>query len=111
MSKSTVFILSSRFEGFGLVVAEALACGTPVISFDCPSGPSEILEEGKCGILVPPQDVEGMSREIVSLLSNPERQLDLATKGRVRAHAFDINNFGLAWKKVLASVASYPSNQ
>lgn len=109
MSKCNAFILSSRFEGFALVVAEALACGAPVISFDCPSGPSEIMEDGKFGILVPPQDVESMAKEIVSLLSHPERQLELADKGRARARNFDADNFGLSWKAVLTSAVGNSS--
>lgn len=71
MAKAALFILSSRFEGFGNVVAEALACGVPVVSTDCPSGPSEILEEEKYGKLVPIADPAAMATAILDTLDTP----------------------------------------
>ena len=71
MSKSKVFVLSSRFEGFANVLPEAMACGTPVVSTDCRSGPSEILEDGKWGRLVPVGDWRAMSEAIIETLDNP----------------------------------------
>ena len=71
MKRSAVFALSSLYEGFSLVVAEALACGCPVVSTDCPSGPNEILEGGKWGELVPVGDVEALAVAIDRTLRNP----------------------------------------
>nr|WP_281504606.1 glycosyltransferase [Chromohalobacter sarecensis] len=65
-----LFVLSSDWEGFGNVIVEALACGTPVISTDCPGGPSTILANGKYGVLVPCGDAERLSSEIVKHVSN-----------------------------------------
>ncbi|MGC1411321.1 MAG: glycosyltransferase, partial [Acetobacteraceae bacterium] len=59
--RSDVFVLSSRTEGFGIALAEALGCGTPVISTDSGHGPSEILARGRHGILVPPKDPAAMA--------------------------------------------------
>ena len=68
MKKATVFVLSSNWEGFGNVLVEAMACGTPVISTDCPSGPSEILEDGKWGRLVAAGNVDALACAIKETL-------------------------------------------
>jgi glycosyltransferase involved in cell wall biosynthesis len=71
MSRSAVFVLSSAWEGFGNVVAEALATGTSVVSTNCPSGPAEILENGKYGKLVPVGDVNSLAQAILATLEKP----------------------------------------
>ena len=71
MKAAAVFALSSRWEGFGLVLVEAMAVGTPVVSTDCLSGPAEILEDGKWGRLVPVGDAEALAGAIISALDDP----------------------------------------
>lgn len=71
MSRAGVFVLSSAWEGFGNVLVEAMACGCPVISTDCPSGPSEILDDGRYGSLVKVGDSDTLAREILRALDAP----------------------------------------
>jgi glycosyltransferase involved in cell wall biosynthesis len=71
IANSSVFVLSSRWEGFANVIAEALMCGTPIVSTDCPSGPAEILEGGKYGRLVPVENPEALAEAIFQELKDP----------------------------------------
>lgn len=71
MAKAAVFALSSKYEGFGNVVAEAMAAGTSIVSTDCPSGPAEILENGNYGTLVAIADPEAMASAIIKTLDHP----------------------------------------
>lgn len=71
MRRASVFLLSSRYEGLPTVMIEALACGCPVVATNCPSGPSEILANGKYGPLVPVGDVTGLANAVLNTLGNP----------------------------------------
>jgi glycosyltransferase involved in cell wall biosynthesis len=94
MANADLFVLSSRFEGFGNVVIEAMACGLPVVSTDCPSGPSEILANGDAGILVPVGDVHAMADAMCAVLQDGKLRKQLADKSQRRAPEFDISVIG-----------------
>lgn len=88
LAQGDVFVLSSRWEGFGNVLIEAMACGLPVIASDCDFGPREILTDGVDGLLVPPEDEGALAVAIGCLLGDPELAARLAEKGQRRAEEF-----------------------
>ncbi|HEY8290087.1 MAG TPA: glycosyltransferase [Acetobacteraceae bacterium] len=83
MRQADAFVLSSRSEGFGNVLVEALGCGTPVVSTNCPHGPADILEDGRFGLLVPPRDEAALAEAMGEIL----RQRDRWPAARLRARA------------------------
>lgn len=90
MKKSSALVLSSEFESFALVIVEAMACGTPVISTDCPAGPSEIIDDGVDGILVPVGDEKKLADAILALLKNNEMRQRLSAAGLRKVSNFSI---------------------
>ena len=83
MSRASVFVLSSRYEGFPNVLAQAMACGAPVVSTDCRSGPSEMLEGGRWGRLAPVGDWRAMARAIEETLDDPMPAEELKARASV----------------------------
>jgi glycosyltransferase involved in cell wall biosynthesis len=81
LRRASAFVLSSRFEGFGNVLVEALFCGCPVISTDCPSGPAEILRDGEFGQLVPVGDWRAMAAAMETVLDTPVDNRMLRARG------------------------------
>jgi glycosyltransferase involved in cell wall biosynthesis len=97
-----VFVLSSVHEGFGNVLVEAMACGTPVVSTDCPSGPAEILENGRYGRLVPVSDPISLAKAIKEQL-DAVQDLNLV---RARAREFSVEAAVDAYIKLIHEIVS-----
>lgn len=106
IKNATVFVLPSVFEGFGLVLVEALACGTPVVATDCPSGPAEVLGGGEFGILVKPEDARALADGIRQVLTDGSKRTQLATKGPARGRIFDEKIKFREWQQMLIVLAA-----
>jgi len=101
IQRSQVFLLSSDYEGFGRVLVDALAVGCPTVATDCPSGPYEILEGGKWGLLTPMADPEAMAHALAQVLTNPELAQKLQQNGLGRAKAFDTQIIAQQYQNIL----------
>lgn len=88
IKQANVFALSSLWEGFGLVVTEAMASGTPVVATDCPYGPSEIIRNEREGLLVPPGDPVALASALERVLTDPDLQQTMTAAGLRRAQDF-----------------------
>jgi glycosyltransferase involved in cell wall biosynthesis len=99
-SQADVFVLSSRFEGFGMVIVEAMAHGVPVVATDCPSGPREILADGKYGELIPSENVDALAEGIRRLLTDTKYREHLSKVGKQRAEDFSVGRIADEWEVV-----------
>ena len=104
MSRASVFALSSRYEGFGMVIVEAMSKGLPVVSFDCPRGPGEIIDHERDGLLVASQDVPAMTRALRELMDDSDRRRRYGTAAVDKARQFEIDEIGAQWEALLADL-------
>ena len=98
--EASIFVLSSRFEGFGMVIIEAMACGLPVVSFDCPCGPKDIILDGVDGFLVENNNIEQFASKINILIEDENLRVQFAQNGKQNVKRFLINNIIDKWKKL-----------
>jgi len=100
-SECGIFVLSSRFEGLPFVLIEAMTCGTPCISFDCPNGPREVIQSGVNGLLVPAEEVNVLASSIVKLGANPVLRQRLGDAARKVSKPFSEPRVVARWQEVL----------
>jgi glycosyltransferase involved in cell wall biosynthesis len=108
MAEASVFVLSSRFEGFPLILLEAMSKGMGVVSFDCPTGPADIVDDHRNGLLVPHEDVEGLSRAIRELVEDEELRRRAAAAAIETAQDYTIEAIGPMWVELLEALSSTP---
>lgn len=104
IARSRCFVSSSLWEGFGMGIVEAMACGVPVVATDCPFGPSEILDGGRYGLLVPTADPDAIARAILAMLREGQASAEFSRRGLERAREFDVSNVVPKYEHLFARV-------
>lgn len=105
IKKSDVFVMSSSWEGFGNVIVEAMGTGISIVATDCPSGPAEILNDPKCGKLVPIHNKDEMSKAILELLKNPLKSNNVIA----RAKDFSVPTITSQYVKLIKNIGTFQS--
>jgi len=109
LAKASVFALSSRYEGFGMVLIEAMSAGVPVVSFDCPRGPGEIVHDGEDGFLVPAVDVPAFAAALERLVGDEALRRRLGAAALRTAARYDPETVGRRWDALLDVLTGGPA--
>lgn len=104
--KSDFLVLSSRFEGFGLVLVEAMQTGIPCVAFDCPYGPSDIIRDGENGLLVKNGDVEALAEAICRMIGDEELRMRCGRKAQADALQYAPEVIMAQWDKLFKELAN-----
>jgi glycosyltransferase involved in cell wall biosynthesis len=105
INRSEIFVHTSRFEGFGNIILEAMACGVPVIATDCPFGPREIINNGEDGILVPVSDEKALAKELKMVLENNEARKRFVKNAHRRLLEFTPERMVRSYEDVFLNIA------
>lgn len=98
--RSSMLLMTSRYEPFGLVLPEAMSCGLPVVAFDCPYGPAEIVTDGVDGFLVRQRKLEKFVDKVCLLMDNQELRVKIGKAGIVSSQIYDVNHIMSLWKQL-----------
>lgn len=96
--ESSIYVMSSRYEGFGLVLTEAMSCGVPCVSFNCPFGPSEIIKDGEDGLLVPIDDVQKLADSICRLIEDEQLRKSMGEKAVENVQRYEPHSVMKQWE-------------
>lgn len=100
MSQSSIYVLSSRFEGLPMVMLEAMSIGMPVVSFNCPTGPADLLKNG-AGVLVEPENPKALAAALIKVANDATLRQELATKAKRKAEQYCPNNIYSLWSPII----------
>lgn len=103
--RSSILVQPSRTEGFGLVIVEAMACGLPVVAFDCENGPRSLISDGEDGFLVSAYNVETFAERLMALMNDKKLRCEMGERGYIKSQQYHISNIARQWEQLFREVA------
>ncbi|GAA2873287.1 glycosyltransferase family 4 protein [Streptosporangium fragile] len=109
LARSSIHVVSSRYEGFSMTILEAMSKGVPVVSFDCPHGPREIVTHEYDGLLVPPKKPAALAEALCRLIEDRELLGRLGRNAALTSAGYDLDSVGARWDRLLSDLAGRPA--
>ncbi|WP_267431554.1 MULTISPECIES: glycosyltransferase family 4 protein [unclassified Chryseobacterium] len=104
--ESSLYLCSSRYEGFPLVLLEAISCGLPIVSFDCPQGPAEIIENNISGILVEKENIEQFAEKLTDIIRNEDLRMMMGNNAKNKSQEFSKSKIMEEWENLFESLVN-----
>ncbi len=104
--ESSIFVLTSIYEPFGLVMPEAMSCGLPVVAFDCPYGPASIISDGEDGFLIRNRDVKSFANHLCLLMEDERLRKSMGQKAIISSQRYSADKIMPEWKSLFESLVS-----
>lgn len=104
MADASLLAVSSHAEGFSMVILEGMACGLPVVSFDCPHGPRMLINPGVDGLLIPNDDIDGLAGGLLELIEDPSRRKALGTAAVDKAALYQMDATVQRWEQLFSDL-------
>lgn len=101
---SSIYVMSSRYEGFGMVLTEAMACGVPCVSFDCHHGPADIINDGEDGFLIQPESINEMTEKLLLLIENKELRKSMGAKAKENVKRYSQHEILKQWDELFKTL-------
>lgn len=101
---SSIYVLTSRYEGLSMAMLEAISCGLPLVAFSCPCGPRDVVEDGVNGYLVENGNIEMLAERLIALMDSPQILRQMGREAQEKSRLYQMEHLAIRWKNLFESI-------